>query len=79
MCSVVEHLTSMQNVEKDVALQNCNENGGAVPCWTLTTGATSCGGVQLEVNDPAGTDANKQSSTVSCSICLPGSTEPGCT
>ena len=79
MCSVVEHLTSMEDVEKDVAMQNCNENGGATPCWTLTTAGANCGGAQLNVMDPAGTNAKQQSSTIDCSICLPGSTAPGCT
>ena len=43
MCSVVEHLVDMQGDKKDIALQNCNENGGALPCWTLTTGGTAGG------------------------------------
>ena len=55
MCSVVEHLVDMQNNKKDIALQNCNENGGALPCWTLSTGAMNCSGAQLNVMDPPGT------------------------
>ena len=31
MCSVVEHLTDMQGNKKDIALQNCNENGARSP------------------------------------------------
>jgi hypothetical protein len=86
MCTVVEHLVDMQNNKKDVALQNCDENGGALPCWTLTTGGTdggvTCSGSQLNVMDPPGTNNNSEDSTVDCSICLPvpaGSTPlPGC-
>ncbi len=82
MCSVVEHLVDMQNNKKDIALQNCNENGGALPCWTLTMGGMNCGGAQLSVMDPPGTNNNSENSTVNCSICLPvpvGSTpQPGC-
>ena len=86
MCSVVEHLVDMQNHKKDIALQNCNENGGALPCWTLTTGGTdggaTCDGAQLDVMDPPGTNNNSENSTVNCSICLPvpaGTTPPpGC-
>jgi hypothetical protein len=82
MCSVVEHLTDMQGNKKDIALQNCNENGGALPCWTLTTGGMNCGGKQLNVMDPPGTNNNSENSTVNCSICLPvpaGSTpQSGC-
>ena len=82
MCSVVEHLTDMSGAKKDIALQNCNENGGTLPCWTLTTGGANCGGATLNVMDPPGTNTNSENSTVNCSICLPvpaGSTPaPGC-
>jgi hypothetical protein len=82
MCSVVEHLTDMQGNKKDIALQNCNENGGAQPCWTMSTGGMNCGGSTLNVMDPPGTNTNSENSTVNCSICLPvpaGSTPaPGC-
>jgi hypothetical protein len=71
MCSVVEHLTDMQGNKKDIALQNCNENGGAQPCWTLVPGGTNCGGSSLMVSDPPGTNTNSENSTVNCSICLP--------
>jgi len=82
MCSVVEHLTDMQGNKKDIPLQNCNENGNAAPCWTLTAGGTNCAGSQMMVNDPPGTNTSSENSTVNCSICLPlpaGSTpQPGC-
>jgi hypothetical protein len=82
MCSVIEHQQDMQGNKKDSALQNCNENGNALPCWTLKQGGTdggpSCNGQQLDVIDPPGTNTQSESSTINCSICLPGSTASGC-
>jgi len=82
LCSVVEHLTDMQGNKKDIALQNCAENGGALPCWTSTTNAMNCAGLQLSAMDPPGTNTNSENSTVNCSVCLPvpaGVTPPpGC-
>ncbi len=79
MCSVIEHLTDMQGNKTDNGLQNCNENGGAQPCWTLIPGGATCvGGQQLMVNDTAGQSSQSASSTINCSVCLPGSTAAGC-
>jgi hypothetical protein len=79
MCSVIEHLTDMQGNKTDNGIQNCNENGGAQPCWTLTAGGLNCAnGQQLMVNDTAGMSAQSAQSTINCSVCLPGSTAAGC-
>ncbi len=79
MCSVIEHLTDMQGNKTDKGIQNCNENGNAQPCWTLTTGGMNCtGGQQLMVNDTAGQTSQSASSTINCSVCLAGSTAAGC-
>ena len=43
MCSVVEHLTDMQGVKKDIALQNCAASGAnPAQCWTIKTGQMGC-------------------------------------
>ncbi|HTB56472.1 MAG TPA: hypothetical protein VLC06_01290 [Polyangia bacterium] len=79
MCSVVEQLTDAQGNMKDIALQNCAENGNTSPCWSLTTGGMGCAnGAQLTVTDTANANPASESSTINCSICVPGSTEPGC-
>ncbi len=72
-CSVVEHLTDMQNNKKDIAIQNCQENGNTSPCWTLVPGGTGCAaGSQLMITDTANTNLTSESSTVDCSILPPG-------
>jgi hypothetical protein len=79
MCSVIEHLQDMQGNKTDRGIQNCNANGNVQPCWTLTSGGTKCAnGQQLMVNDSTGQTAQMASSTINCSVCLPGSTAPGC-
>jgi hypothetical protein len=77
-CSVIEHLTDGAGVKHDSAIQNCAENGTTPPCWQLTAGMANCSGQQLTVMDVAGANANSESSTINCSLCLPGSTEAGC-
>jgi hypothetical protein len=44
----------------------------------LTTGGMNCNGSQLKITDESGVNPNSESSTINCSICLPGSTQPGC-
>jgi hypothetical protein len=83
-CSVVEHLTDMQQNKKDRVVQSCAETNNAAPCWTLApppvdpTNPTTCAGQQLTITDEAGIATNLESSTINCALCLPGSTEPGC-
>jgi len=79
-CSVVENLTDTAGNVTHVAIQNCNENGNVAPCWTLVPGTMSCAnGQSLQVTDTAANMmAADESSTVSCSICLPGVPGPGC-
>lgn len=78
-CSVVETLTDASNDKTDVALPNCNENGNQAPCWTFIPGTDQCTGQQLKINDtPDNMNAASESSTISCSLCLPGVPGPGC-
>jgi hypothetical protein len=78
ICSVIEHLTDMSGTKMDRAVQSCAETNNAPPCWTLTTGAMNCNGSQLSITDETGVSTNSESSTINCSLCLPGSTQPGC-
>ncbi|HLK91431.1 MAG TPA: hypothetical protein VKZ18_16150 [Polyangia bacterium] len=78
MCSVIEHLVDGSGNKSDRAIPACSSNGNAAPCWNLTTGGMNCNGSQLMINDESGVNPNSESSTINCSICLPGSTQPGC-
>jgi hypothetical protein len=78
MCSVIENLTDTQGNTTSKAIQNCNENGNAMPCWSLVPGAGNCAGQQLNVNDTNAANAQSANSLIECSICLPGVTAPGC-
>lgn len=79
ICTVIEHLTDMQGNKKDLAIQDCAENGNTAPCWSLVPGGTTCpNGSQINVTDPANANPASESSTVECSLCLPGFTQPGC-
>ena len=82
-CAVVEHLTDMQGNKQDIAIQNCAENGGSSPCWSMMAGGTNCAnGAQLKVTDTTNANPASESATINCSLCLPvpaGSTPPpGC-
>ena len=63
----------------DRAVQSCAETNGAAPCWTLAPNPMACAGLQLTITDEPGIASNMESSTINCALCLPGSTEPGCT
>jgi hypothetical protein len=55
LCSVVEHLTDMQGNKKDIALQNCAENGGAMdPPGTNTNSENSTVNCSVCLPVPAG-------------------------
>jgi hypothetical protein len=82
LCTVVNHLTSANSTTAtDVNIPNCDTNNNTAPCWTLEANAAACpkGGVALKLNqDAAAMNAASLNSTVDCSLCLPGSTAPGC-
>jgi hypothetical protein len=81
VCSVTNHLTDGNGNKLDVSVPNCNENGGSAPCWTLNQDGTACpnGGVALKLmQDQASMNAAALNSTIECSLCLAGSTAPGC-
>ncbi len=80
MCSVIENVEN-NNVFQRTAIPYCPTNNNTPPCWNLINGdPMSCpNGKSLMVMDPAGQNTSQnENSTVNCSICLPGTTQPGC-
>jgi hypothetical protein len=80
-CAVTNHLTDASSKTVDVAVKSCAETGNKPPCWTLQEDTSVCaaGDLALKVQqDPAAMNANTLDSTIECSLCLPGSTDPGC-
>jgi hypothetical protein len=79
-CSVIDkRYDATDDTWSDQPLANCNQNGNQSPCWTLQAGGSGCAGQVLVVNESA---ANKAADTIErsleCSVCMPGSTQPGC-
>jgi hypothetical protein len=78
-CTVTENVTDNSNDVSHVTIPNCNENGGAAPCWNMVDGTMGCSGKTIQVTDTAATmSATSENSTVQCAICLPGIAAPGC-
>jgi hypothetical protein len=82
-CAVTNHLTDSSGNTTDIPIPNCQENGGAAPCWDLGQDTMACpgGGQALKVTQDANSmNAASLNSTVECSICFPGVNYPnGCT
>ncbi|HEY5089074.1 MAG TPA: hypothetical protein VIK30_03850, partial [Polyangia bacterium] len=77
-CSITKEVTNAGKTE-GIVVPDCLENGGAAPCWTLAPDATTCpdGGLALTVStDPD--PANGDEVGISCEVCRPGVTAPGC-
>ncbi|HVY38786.1 MAG TPA: hypothetical protein VHM31_12660 [Polyangia bacterium] len=81
-CAVIDRLFSAHDGKwTEQALMSCDETGNQPPCWKLDAPAadSACTGQVLAVDE---SDANKAADTiqrqVDCSICSPGSTQPGC-
>jgi hypothetical protein len=72
-CSVIENVES-NNVVQRTAIPNCATNGNKAPCWSLVPGTGSCAGQSLQVND----SPQNVNFTLSCSVCVAGSTQSGC-
>ena len=82
-CTVVSHTSNGLNASIDATVPSCASNGGAPPCWRLTTGTCPAGGtgqivdVSVDMSLPATT---AQNATVNCALCIPGISDPerGC-
>ncbi len=80
-CTVVNQVLDASGTPQNVSVPNCNENGAQAPCWSLGTDAQTCpnGGVALRLMaDAALQNAASFNTTVTCSVCQPGSVMPGC-
>ena len=75
-CTAVAQVADASGASKSVPYADCYANGNTAPCWTLTTFATSCVGETVLVTDAPG--APSSSVTVSCQVCNPGASVPGC-
>jgi hypothetical protein len=71
-CSVTAHIEANQKLT-DVAYENCATTGNAPPCWTLDSNPTCSGQVVNLVET-----TSSQSGTITCSLCPPGVSAPGC-
>jgi hypothetical protein len=74
-CTVVDNATG-------ASIPACAETGGTGQCWSIHPGgANACGGVSVAVQaDPNGADPAPPSTTVDCSMCAAGVSDParGC-
>jgi hypothetical protein len=75
-CTVVAQVPSTSGATKSVPYTSCQANGGTAPCWTLVTGGMSCAGQTVALTEPP--TAPSVSVTVSCQVCNPGASVPGC-
>jgi hypothetical protein len=75
-CTVVAQVADAGGTSKSVPYANCEANDNNPPCWMAVTGAMTCPGVTFNVTEaPA---APSSSITVSCQVCNPGASVPGC-
>ena len=82
-CTVVSHTSNGLGGYVDATVPACSANGGAAPCWRLTTGACQGGAngqivdVSVDMNLPTTT---AQNATVNCALCINGTSDPdrGC-
>jgi hypothetical protein len=75
-CTVVAQVPDASGTTKSVPYASCQANGGTAPCWTLVTGAMNCAGQTVALVEAPG--ASSSSVTVSCQVCNPGASVPGC-
>ena len=82
-CTVVSHTSNGLGGFVDATVPSCASNGGAAPCWRLTSGACAGGGNGQIVNlsaDISLPTTTAQNATVNCALCTPGVSNParGC-
>jgi len=74
-CTVTDNATG-------ATIPGCADTGGTGQCWSIRQSVTSaCAGVSLAVQpDPNGTDPAPLGTTVDCTLCAPGASDParGC-
>jgi hypothetical protein len=79
-CSVIDNSFDDQGNPVATPVPACADNGGTAPCWSLTTDPMNCpNALVLSVMRPTGTmPPSGLSSSVSCSVCIPGTSQAGC-
>jgi len=77
-CSVVQYVQEVDVTQQNV-IPYCGTNGNSPPCWSMAALAGSCSGVTLLIHDTAqNAAAQNVTVTLSCSVCVPGSSQTGC-
>lgn len=79
-CTVTDRMFDTSGNYTEVPVPNCGANGSTPPCWTLTeAGACAPGEFTFKLlPDGAAQNAASLTSALSCAVCQPGSSAPGC-
>jgi hypothetical protein len=78
-CQVTDHSFDAQNNPVSTSVPACADNGNSPPCWSIVDDAMNCPGAKtLNVNRGTVMPPNGLSTEVSCVLCTPGLTLPGC-
>ena len=75
-CTAVAQVADTSGASKSVPYTDCVTNDQTPPCWNLVTGGASCAGETVNVIDAP--TAPSSLVTVSCQVCNPGASVPGC-
>jgi len=83
-CAVVDHSFDDQGVETSTVVPSCADEPTAPKCWQLADDPTDCPSTDahpqqvLAFVPPPDPGTSNLNATVSCSVCIPGETSPGC-
>ncbi|HVV16939.1 MAG TPA: hypothetical protein VHH90_07020 [Polyangia bacterium] len=81
-CSVTDRFfDATDGTGSDEPVLSCDETGNRPPCWRLQAppANSNCAGQVLVVDEsPANQGADTLERSLECSVCAPGSTQPGC-
>jgi len=75
-CTAVALVPDPSGATKSVPYANCVESDNTAPCWTSAAGAANCVGVTFAVTEAP--SAPSSSVLISCEVCQPGASVPGC-
>lgn len=77
ICTVIDEVAIGQTTTT-FPVPACDDSGEPAPCYILAP-APLCDGIAVEVNEThVNLNADRLQRTIACSICVPGSTAPGC-
>jgi hypothetical protein len=77
-CTVIDHSTNDQGATIDTPIPSCVDTANVAPCWSLVADAACPAGQLMKFTRPAGPVPTDLNSSVECSVCIPGSTDPRC-